>query len=213
MHRPYRGRSATDRVQERRQRLLEAGLEEFGTKGAVATGVKDLCRRAGVSDRYFYESFADSGELLMAVFDQTHQHLLGVTATAVTTAPREPSAQARAAVEAYVRALAGDPRLARIVFVELPAAGRDAERHMRAALRSFARLLEAAARPFLPAGFAEERLRLGALSLIGAIDRVMIEWHDGELDLALERLVEHLVEMLLAAAQIAGVPQETTDHP
>lgn len=48
-------------------------------------------------------------------------------------------------------------------------------------------------------------MRLGALSLVGAIERVMVEWHYGNLDMPIERIVGYLVQMLLAAGQIAGV--------
>ena len=48
--RPYGGVSAQERMTERRERLLEAGLEEFGTRGFGQTGVKDICRQAGLTD-------------------------------------------------------------------------------------------------------------------------------------------------------------------
>ncbi len=107
--------------------------------------------------------------------------------------------------------MAADPRLARVIFIELSAGGRVAERHMRAALRDFAQMVESAARAFLPPGFPDDQLRLGALSLVGAIERVMVEWHDGNLDMPVERVVEHLVQMLLAAGQIAGVESVSPD--
>ena len=68
--RTYGGVSAAERAASRRERLLDAGLELFGTHGFAATGVKDVCRQAGLTDRYFYESFRDSRELFLAVFDR-----------------------------------------------------------------------------------------------------------------------------------------------
>jgi AcrR family transcriptional regulator len=201
--RPYRGVSAEQRVAERRERLLEAALEEFGTQGVLATGVKDVCRTAGLTDRYFYESFRDSGELFVAVFDRATGHLFEVVAAALSAAPPTPEAQARAVIEAYVRALADDPRLARVVFVEAPSAGSEVEHHMRTTLRRFARLIEVGARPHLPAEMPEEALRFGAISLVGAIERLMIEWQDGELELPIEQIIDYLVGMLMTAARVA----------
>src|SRR5882757_3781988 len=83
----YGGVSAEQRVAERKERLLEAALEEFGTRGVLATGVKDVCRRAGLTDRYFYESFHDGGELFVAVFDRATAQLFAVVAGAVVAAP------------------------------------------------------------------------------------------------------------------------------
>jgi AcrR family transcriptional regulator len=201
--RPYGGVSAEQRVAERRERLLEAALEEFGTRGVASTGVKDVCRRAGLTDRYFYESFRDSGELFVAVFDRATTKLFEVVVTALGGAGATVEAQARAVIEAYVRALADDPRIARVVFVEAPSAGPEVEAHMRATLRQFAQLIVVSARPYLPAEMPEAMLRFGAISLVGAIERLMIEWQDGELDLSIEQIIEYLVGMLLAARSVA----------
>jgi AcrR family transcriptional regulator len=212
--RPYGGVSAEQRVAERRERLLGAALEEFGTRGVLSTGVKDVCRRAGLTDRYFYESFSDGSELFTAVFDRATARLFEVVVNALGQAPANVEAQARAVIEAYVRALADDPRLARVVFVEAPSAGPEVEAHMRATLRQFAQLITVTARPYLPLGMADEVVRFGAISLVGAIERLMIEWQDGELDLSIEQIIEYLVGMLLAARSIARVaPAARRGHP
>lgn len=203
--RPYGGVSAEQRVADRRERILEAALEEFGTRGVFSTGVKDVCRRAGLTDRYFYESFRDSRELFIAVFDRATTNLFEVVAAALSAAPASPEEQARAVIEAYVRALADDPRLARVVFIEAPSAGPEVEGHMRTTLRRFARLIELGARPYLPADTPDDALRLGAISLVGAIERLMIEWQDGELGLPFDQIIDYLVDMLLAAGRIAGI--------
>jgi AcrR family transcriptional regulator len=211
--RPYGGVSAEQRVAERRERLLEAALEEFGTRGVLSTGVKDVCRRAGLTDRYFYESFSDSGELFTAVFDRATAHLFEVVVGALADAPATVEAKARAVIEAYVRALADDPRVARVVFVEAPSAGPQVEAHMRTTLRAFAQLITVAARPYLPAGMSEEVVRFGAISLVGAIERLMIEWQDGELGLSIEQIIEYLVGMLLAARSIARASHRSSGPP
>jgi AcrR family transcriptional regulator len=201
--RSYGGVSAVERIAERRERLLEAALEEFGTRGVASTGVKDVCRRAGLTDRYFYESFRDSAELFTAVFDRATAHLFKVTVNALTSAPATVEAQARAVIEAYVRALADDRRVARVVFAEAPSAGPEVEAHMRVTLRQFARLVVASARPYLPPEMPEEMLRFGAISLVGAIERLMIEWQDDELGLSIEQIIDYLVGMLPAARAVA----------
>ena len=64
--RTYGGESADDRLTRRRRQLLDAGLELFGTAGYRATTVRQLCREAKVSDRYFYEQFDSTEDLLLA---------------------------------------------------------------------------------------------------------------------------------------------------
>jgi AcrR family transcriptional regulator len=205
--------SADQRVAKRRDRLLVAALEEFGTRGVLSTGVKDVCRRAGLTDRYFYESFHDSGELFTAVFDRVTAQLFEIVVNALGEAPATVEAQARAVIEAYVRALADDPRLARVVFVEAPSAGPEVEAHMRATLRQFAQLVTVAARPYLPSEMPDAVVRFGAISLVGAIERLMIEWQDGELDLSIEQIIEYLVGMLLAARSVARATTARQQQP
>src|SRR3954447_8802688 len=84
--RSYGGVSADDRVAARRAKLLDAGLELFGTRGYRATGVKDICRAAGVTARYFYESFTNTAELFLAVFDRLTDELFAEVATAAAAA-------------------------------------------------------------------------------------------------------------------------------
>jgi AcrR family transcriptional regulator len=201
--RPYGGVSAEQRVAERRERLLEAALEEFGTRGVLSTGVKDVCRRAGLTDRYFYESFRDGGELFTAVFDRATAHLFEVVVNALSDTPATAETKARAVIEAYIRALADDPRVARVVFVEAPSAGPEVELHMRTTLRQFAQLVALSASPYLPSGMPDAVLRFGAIALVGAIERLMTEWQDGELDLSIDQIIDYLVGMLLAARSVA----------
>jgi AcrR family transcriptional regulator len=203
--RTYGGVSAADRVAARRERLLDAALDLYGTRGYLATGVKDICRHAGLTDRYFYESFRDGAELFTAAFDRATAELLQLVAEAVAAVPPEPEAQVRAAIGSFVRALAEDPRKARLIFVEAASAGPEVERHMRRALRQFAALVAATARPHLPAKMPEHVLQMGALSLVGAIERVLIDWQDGELDATIEQVVDYLVQLFLAAGASVGV--------
>jgi AcrR family transcriptional regulator len=211
--RSYNGISAEQRIAERRARLVEAALEEYGTRGYLASGVKDVCRRAGLTDRYFYESFRDGTDLFLAVFDHATTTLLDVVIAAIGSAPRDERAQAYAVIEAYVRKLAEDPRLARIVFVEAPSAGARAEQHMRVTLRQFARLVEMTARSYLPDSVSDEVLRFGSIALVGAIERLMIEWQDGELGLSIDQIIQYLSEMLISAGAVASVSTRPARKP
>jgi len=60
---PFKGISADDRRTERRNRLVGAAFEIAGTEGAGALGVGRVCLAAGLTKRYFYESFASLAEL------------------------------------------------------------------------------------------------------------------------------------------------------
>ena len=206
--RDYRGVSADQRVADRRERLLAAGLAEFGTRGFAATGVKDICRTAGLTDRYFYESFSTNADLFAAVFDAATQHLLDATVAALEGEPGKAQAKAHAVIDAYVRALADDPRLARVIFVEPAAVGPELEHRMRTTLRKFAQLVEATFRPNLPTTVSDEAVRFGSIALVGAIERLMIEWQDGELGMPVDRLIDYLADLVVSTgAVVAQIPR------
>src|SRR5207247_976173 len=93
------------------------------------------------------------------------------------------------------------------VFVEAAGAGAEVEQRMRATLRRFAGLVAASARTYLPDAIPDQVVHLGALSMVGAIERVMIEWQDGELEVSIEQIIDHLVAMFLTAGAAAGVTE------
>jgi AcrR family transcriptional regulator len=202
--RAYGGVSASERVAARRERLIDAAIELYGKDGYLATGVKDVCRQAGLTDRYFYESFANSGELFSAAFDRAAGDLLLSVAQRVGQAPPVPDAQARAAIDTFVRALADDPRKARLLFAETASAGGAVERHVRATVRQFAALIAATARPHLPGAVPDVVVEMGALSLVGAIASVMVEWLDGALDATIDDVINYFVDVFQVAGSSAG---------
>src|SRR3954463_16450607 len=116
--RTYGGGRAGERPAAPRAKLLGAGLELFGTRGYALTGVKDVCREAGLTDRYFYESFADSEALFLAVFDRLTDDLFRSVAVAVAEAEGDAEGQLRSAITAFIGALAADSRKPRVLFTE-----------------------------------------------------------------------------------------------
>jgi AcrR family transcriptional regulator len=196
--RSYGGVSADERIAARRAKLLDAGLELFGTRGFLGTGVKDVCREAGLTDRYFYESFNDGGALFLAVFDRITDELFQVVAAAVAQSGGDPERQLRDAIGTFVSALEADPRKPRVLFTEAPAAGPAAAAHMRLTLRRFAALVAATARQHVRKGTSDEDVQLLALSLVGLLERVITEREDGELDMPHDRLVDRCVALYMA---------------
>ncbi|MBI5104391.1 MAG: helix-turn-helix transcriptional regulator, partial [Solirubrobacterales bacterium] len=68
--RVYGGMTPAERRARRRAQLLEAGLEVFARRGWARATVADVCRAAGLSQRYFYEQFADREGLFLAITDR-----------------------------------------------------------------------------------------------------------------------------------------------
>src|SRR5690242_12208968 len=57
------------RLALRRDNLINAGVQLLGSAGGPALTVRAVCREAALTERYFYESFADRDEFVRAVYD------------------------------------------------------------------------------------------------------------------------------------------------
>src|SRR5438067_1452042 len=65
--RTYGGVGAVERRAERRTRFIEAAIVTFGQHGFSKTTTRSLCAEAGLTQRYFYESFESVEELFEVV--------------------------------------------------------------------------------------------------------------------------------------------------
>lgn len=132
--RVWGGSTLDARRSARRERLIEAGFELLGGPGgAPAVTVRSVCRTAKLTDRYFYENFADRNELVLAVYDQVGDEARQVLTEAVGAAvvgadgadgadgaggkEHHPSEIARVAVRAFVGLVTDDPRKGRVLLL------------------------------------------------------------------------------------------------
>ncbi|WP_269938022.1 TetR/AcrR family transcriptional regulator [Arthrobacter sp. HY1533] len=134
----YSGLQSSERALERHGRLVEAGLEVFGTTGYPGAKIKSLCQGAGLSERYFYESFESREQLLMAVYDQVASDLMRHVMDALQEPGLELRASVRAGMAAVVNFMLDDPRHARIILVEIVGVSPDFEAKRHKSMSEFA---------------------------------------------------------------------------
>ncbi|HWF50862.1 MAG TPA: TetR/AcrR family transcriptional regulator [Solirubrobacteraceae bacterium] len=199
--RPYRGVSAEDRRSQRRARLIEAGLDVVGEGGIAGATMTAVCARAGLTERYFYESFRDRQGLLVALFDACVEEL-----DAAIDAAREAAApnlldRARAAAGALIEVLTDDPRKARL-YAESVGDGALAPRRA-VAVRAYAALLAEIMREL--GALTEERqqapLELAALVLVGGIAEAVASWLEGTVAMSRATLIEEWARLSVAAVE------------
>jgi AcrR family transcriptional regulator len=202
--RSYRGVAAADRRAERRERLLEAGLDLLGTGGLGATTMTAVCARAGLTERYFYESFPNRDALLVAIFDQIVDEIEATVLAAVDEAPGDARAKARAAIGAFVELLTDDPRKGRIAVIEAIGLEAIARRRLDA-LRRFAALIAAQGREFYGSPPDTDRIvELTAFMLAGGLAETLIAWFDGSLDIGRDELIERCADLFVATGEAAA---------
>jgi AcrR family transcriptional regulator len=192
--RPFRGISAPERRQTRRRQLVRAAFELVGTHGAAHLGVGEVCAAAGLTKRYFYESFASIDELSEAVVD----HAIAIMVE--RTEPFRPGTtdgSVRAGISAFVESLLDDHLLARVLLTETQAG---------ALSRFRGRIVEVGVASLLPvdrlAGTESlDHRRFIAYAQMGALGEICLAWHQGTMAMGREDLVDRLVDLF---ARIAG---------
>jgi AcrR family transcriptional regulator len=200
--RRYRGITAAERQAERRERLLEAGLELFGTIGYARTSIRAVSAAASLNSRYFYESFKDREDLLYGVY----QRIIGDIFTRAAEAAAGENAleaQARAGLRAGWVAVTEDRRKARIVAIEVVGVSERLERARRENRHALAQLTADNAAS-LAGGL---RLRLDpvlvARFLMGGVVELLADWINGDLDKPVDEVVDHFTALFTAAAYAA----------
>ncbi|SFB23235.1 transcriptional regulator, TetR family [Amycolatopsis marina] len=198
--RVYGGRTAADRRAERRQRLLDAGLELFGTEGYAATSIEKLCAAAGVSTRNFYEEFSGREALLMALHDDVIARAVSAVAVAFADAgDGGVPVRVKLAVRAYLTTTAADPRWARLSYVEVIGVSAAVEQHRLAWRERWVELLVAEAEGAVVRGEAAPRdFRLGAVALIGAVNELVYHWSRGGHRIPIEDVIDEVVRLATA---------------
>ena len=183
----YRGLSAEERAAERRSRLLEATLAVWADS-EVSTTMTNVCAAAGLSERYFYESFANLDAAQTAVLEDVATEIETTTHQAAEEAGPDPAARAMASVGAFVQLLVDDPRKGRVAIVE--AAAMPSLRPRRTQLmRQFAHRTAEAARELgmSPRSGAEDEL--AGLLFIGGVAELVTAWLDGAAEATPDELV------------------------
>ncbi|MEW2357135.1 TetR family transcriptional regulator [Spirillospora sp. NPDC029432] len=189
----WAGVPASRRRDERRDMLVRAAYRLFGDEGESALTVRAVCREAALHTRYFYENFADTGELLAAVYDQAATTLGEVLARALDEAGPRPAARTRAGVRAVLRFISDDPRRGRVLFAEARGNEVLAERRRAAqtALLDGVLAMSRVESPRLP-------LVIAATMFTGAMTELAQRWADGRLGDDLDAVVDSAVELALA---------------
>ena len=176
--RQFKGLSLTERKQARREKLIEAGIEAYGTHGFFAVTVKDICNEAKLTERYFYESFKKSDELfqtiLLTLIDQLQHNVM----QAIMQASSDPRKMIEAGLTALLTTLRDNPRMARIIYIDAMLVQ---ELHNQATIHEtmlrFDRMIQAFVMLMMPhIDRSEREISFVATGLNGYVTQIAIRW-------------------------------------
>ena len=176
--RQFKGLSLTERKHARREKLIEAGIETYGTQGFFSVTVKDVCNEAKLTERYFYESFKKSEDLFQTIFLKLIETLQQNVMQSVMQAAPDPAKMIDAGLGALLRTLKDDPRLARIIYIDAMLVQ---ELHNQATIQEtmlrFDRMIQAFVMLMMPnLQRSEQEVSLIATGLNGYVTQIAIRW-------------------------------------
>ncbi|TKG73520.1 TetR/AcrR family transcriptional regulator [Prauserella endophytica] len=203
--RPWRGVGADERQARRREQLIEAGFTLMGTDGAASVTMRGVCREAKLTERYFYESFRNREELLVAVLESVARQARAVLEAALGEAPEDAADLTHRAVGAFTGFVTADPRRGRVLFVESLAAPELTSRGAELVEEFTATIAQALRTPSLAGETADDRdVELNAQAVFGALAYLFQAWLAGRVPIGQDRFIEHVVQVIEQLAKASS---------
>jgi len=185
-------------LRDQRERLLAAVPGVVAERGFEAMSVADIVKAAAVSRNAFYKNFGDKQECFAAAHEVGHERLFEILAR-----PCDVEATIEGRVErslaAGLDALASEPDVARLLFVEAPSAGEEIALRYHQWLQRYGTLLRAAAPDMPPQSIPAPEVE--GVIVGGIASRVASEVLNGRAA-KLRDLTAPLVEYVLAFYRI-----------
>lgn len=167
----------------RRDQLIAAGVTLLGGASGPALTVRAACREAGLTERYFYESFGDRDDFVRAVYDDVCTRAMSTLMSATT--PRE-------AVERFVALMVDDPVRGRVLLLAPevePVLIQSGAEWMPSFIKLLQDKLTEISDPTMQ--------NMIATGLIGALTALFTAYLDGRLTASREQFIDYCVELLL----------------
>ena len=201
MARTYGGIPPEQRRADRRQRLLVAGLELFTSTGFRHTKITEVCARAGVSTRNFYEEFTSKEDVLRTLHDQINSLALAhVTAELDKVADADALTRISTLLDVFIATVTVDPRMPRLNYVEAVGVSPELEAQHQVWVDRWANFIAAEASRAAEHGVAPVRdYRLTAIALVGAGTGLLREWQAHDPPLPVEEIGAEFRAMMLSA--------------
>jgi AcrR family transcriptional regulator len=172
--RRYRGVRPDERRARRKAELILAGIAVYGERGYRHSTVKAVCDAAGLTERYFYESFVNSEALLAACYETiTKRFMEGLLKAGAEGAGKRASRaeRMRTMLHAYFTTLRREPRSAQVFLTEIRGIGPVVDAAFESSLREFGRHIRETMAPD-----AGERLVILEAGVVGGVMHIALRW-------------------------------------
>jgi AcrR family transcriptional regulator len=155
-----------------RARVLRAAAHCFARRGYFSSWVEHVIGRARMSRRTFYRLFESKEDVLEALHEEVTRRLLAQLDAAMSGVAGALE-RVRRGIQAYIELLASHRGLARVLLVDVRAAGPRLAAAREQAHAAFAERIEAAYAALVAEGVAEPPHPFAARALVGAVNEVV----------------------------------------
>jgi AcrR family transcriptional regulator len=194
--RVYAKKSAADRVLERQERLLQAGLQLFATQGYAHTTIEALCSEAKVTTRHFYQCFNGREALLVAVYDQMIEELQIGLLAAIQAEHQTIQEKIQQIIQALVTHYLTDTRRAQVGVLEVVGASPAVEQRRREVIHGIVDYVQLFLNKLMQEKQLPERNYYWlAVAMVGGINEMMAEWLMNPC-ITLEELVQEIINTI-----------------
>ena len=192
--RVYGGVTGEERIAERRRKLIEAGMNLFGSPESGLVRVKDVVTEAGLTERYFYESFSDLDALFDAVLELANETVESAVNAAMVNAPDDNISRMSIVMRTTTDTLASDPRMIRVIFIEaLGKGGRVGAHRNELLVRAAENFYRWSGTDMGDFDSSPIDTRMKTFAVAGATSELLISWAEGLLDATADQLADFLV--------------------
>ena len=192
----YNGVSLDERRTLRRERLVAAAADLYGEHGYRNVTVRMICQRAGLTERYFYEAFASSEDVLVVAARTLARATIDRMRHLSETTPGDRDAKTLRMLKGYYRSQLDEPSKARVFTLEFRGISAAADAEFERILDLFADLIVETRDPKRRGRAATDALvRRG---LVGGVLAITRAWIEGGYR-------EPIDDVVAAAASLCGI--------
>lgn len=188
--RSWAGIDLPERQRIRRAELLAAGVELLGAAGGPVLNVRAACRATGITERYFYESFADRDQYVVEVYAYVGAQARDALVAAIGAVPHRADV-AVAAVRAFVELMVDNAAMGRVLLLA-PTIDPALRGRGEQLFPEFVALVHQQ----LTAIDDPDDKQLVATGLVGALTGLFTGYLNGAIGVGRDRFVRHCVDML-----------------
>jgi len=195
--RPYGGVSQQERIANRRKKLLESAVRTIGRVGYKFTTVKQICQEAGLTERYFYESFDNLEELFIDAYIDVAQDFKSALIEQIMLSTNSSTKVLRPCIRTYLSFLHEYPARARIVLFEIYGVSEKMNAQYHKVIATLIDLFTSVNEGYITQE-QEERYDISTymIAVIGAAMQIGGHWVLSDYDKSMEELEDVLYDIL-----------------